>query len=132
MVRDPQYIDPSNIYRNKSKPLVSVIMNCYNCEKYLVESIDSVINQSYSNWELIFWDNVSVDGTANIVHCYDDARIRYFCGSKTAPLGGARNLALSQVRGEFIAFLDSDDKWMSNKLDLQVSWFNVKDRKSVV
>ena len=57
-------------------PLISIIMNCYNGEKYLQEALDSVINQTYKNWELIFWDNQSTDKSANIVHSYNDNRIK--------------------------------------------------------
>jgi glycosyltransferase involved in cell wall biosynthesis len=106
-----------------TKPLISIIMNGYNCEKYMIESIDSILKQSYLNWELIFWDNASTDSTASIISDYDDIRIRYFCGEENVPLGQARNLALSQAHGEFLAFLDSDDKWLPNKLDIQINYF---------
>lgn len=105
------------------RPLVSVIMNCYNGERYLREAIDSVRQQSYGNWELVFWDNASEDGTAEIVHSYADGRIRYHLSSQTTPLGSARNSAIAQANGEFIAFLDSDDRWLPAKLELQVRWF---------
>lgn len=104
-------------------PLVSVIMNCYNGERYLREAIDSILRQTYGNWELVFWDNASEDGTAEIVHSCVDGRIRYYRSSQTTPLGSARNSAIAQARGEFIAFLDSDDKWLPDKLELQVRWF---------
>ena len=61
-----------------NRPLVSVIMNCYNGDKFLKEAIDSVLSQTYSNWELIFWDNQSVDDSASIVNSYGDIRLRYF------------------------------------------------------
>ena len=59
------------------QPLVSVIMNCYNSDKYLKEAIDSVYNQSYSNWEIIFWDNASNDSSSAIAKSYDE-RLKYF------------------------------------------------------
>ena len=58
--------------------LVSIIMNCYNGEKYLQEALDSIIDQTYKNWELIFWDNQSIDNSTNIVLSYNDHRIKYF------------------------------------------------------
>jgi len=103
-------------------PLVSVLMNCYNCEAFLREAIESVYSQTYSNWELIFWDNASSDGSAEIAQSYDQ-RLRYFRGDETIPLGAARNRALEQVHGEYIAFLDSDDLWDAQKLERQVPLF---------
>jgi len=105
-------------------PLVSVIMNCYNGERYLREAIESVLNQNYPNWELVFFDNASTDGTAEVVREYSDLRIRYFRGEETIPLGAARNLAIAEVRGEYIAFLDSDDRWLPEKLALQLRCFD--------
>ncbi len=107
-------------------PKVSVIMNCLNGEKYLREAIDSVYAQTYTDWEIIFWDNASTDDTRNMVHGYDD-RLRYFRGEKTIPLGEARNKALSEARGEYIAFLDCDDRWMPQKLERQIPLFEDPD-----
>lgn len=100
------------------KPLVSVIMNCLNSEKYLREAIDSVYAQTYANWEIVFWDNASTDGSAAIARSYDD-RLRYFRGDTTVKLGHARNLAIAESRGELIAFLDCDDLWLPEKLAKQ-------------
>lgn len=91
------------------KPLVSVIINCYNSEKYLKETIDSLISQTYENWEAIFWDNCSVDRTAEIINSYGNPKFRYFLAEKNTPLGEARNLAMENVRGVYTCFLDSDD-----------------------
>lgn len=102
------------------KPLVSVIINCYNGEKYLREAIDSVIAQTYENWELVFWDNQSTDSTREIVESYKDSRIHYFYAPKHTPLGEARNLAVEKANGEYINFLDADDVWSANKLEKQV------------
>jgi|WetSurMetagenome_2_1015567.scaffolds.fasta_scaffold160402_2 glycosyltransferase involved in cell wall biosynthesis len=104
------------------KPLVSIIMNCLNCEKYLREAIESVYAQTYPRWEIIFWDNASTDRSAAIARDYDD-RLRYFRGDHTVLIGAARNEALKQVRGEFIAFLDCDDLWLPTKLEKQVPLF---------
>lgn len=103
-------------------PLVSVIMNCLNGERYLREAIDSVYSQTYLNWEIIFWDNASTDRSAEIAGSYDD-RIRYFHGDKTVPLGEARNKALKEAQGSIIAFLDCDDIWLPEKLAMQVPLF---------
>ncbi|PHM16503.1 MAG: glycosyl transferase, partial [Sulfuricurvum sp. PD_MW2] len=106
-----------------NQPLVSVIMNCYNSDTYLREAIDSVITQSYQNWEIIFWDNQSTDTSANIIASYNDQRIKYFYAPEHTILGEARNLALTQVSGQLIAFLDCDDLWEEQKLELQVQTF---------
>ena len=78
----------------KLYPLVSVVMNCYNGEKYLREAIDSVISQTYPNWELIFWDNLSVDGSSGIVKSYSDVRIKYYKASEF--LNGSSLLSVGQ------------------------------------
>jgi len=105
------------------QPLVSVIMNCFNGEKYLREAIDSVKAQTYQNWELIFWDNQSTDQSAKIVQSYDDPRIYYFYAPNHTLLYEARNYAIEQSNGDLIAFLDVDDWWEPKKIDLQVPKF---------
>lgn len=112
-------------------PKVSVIMNCLNCEKYLKAAVDSVYAQTYKDWEIIFWDNASTDRSAQIARSYDD-RLRYFRGEETIPLGAARNKALEQARGEFIAFLDCDDLWVPEKLEKQMSLFRENPQIAVV
>ena len=97
--------------RKVEQPLVSVIINCFNGEKYLSEAINSVLLQTYKNWELIFWDNQSSDRSAEIALSYDDPRIKYFYASKHTLLYEARNQAIEKSKGEFIAFLDVDDWW---------------------
>lgn len=108
-------------------PLVSIVINAFNAEKYLNETIDSVFSQTYTNWEIIFWDNKSTDSTKNIIKNYDDKRIKYFLASKFTELGEARNMAISRSSGEFIAFLDSDDIWMPRKLEKQIPLFRNKN-----
>ena len=105
-------------------PLVSIIINAFNAEKYLSKTIDSVLSQSYTNWEIIFWDNQSTDDTKAIVDTYTDSRIHYFMAPKFTELGEARNLAIAKSSGQFLAFLDSDDLWMPSKLEKQLPIFN--------
>jgi glycosyltransferase involved in cell wall biosynthesis len=107
---------------NAPRPLVSIIMNCWNCEKYLREALDSVYAQTYPHWEIIFWDNASLDHSGEMARSYDH-RLRYFKGEVTIPLGAARNKALEQAKGEFIAFLDCDDVWLPKKLEKQIPLF---------
>jgi glycosyltransferase involved in cell wall biosynthesis len=112
---------------NKKIPLVSIIMNCYNGEAYLKESIESILSQTYKNWELIFWDNLSKDNSAKVLKNYKDERLKYFISEKHTPLYEARNLAIEKSEGEYIAFLDTDDIWVKNKLELQMKYFFTKD-----
>lgn len=102
------------------QPLVSVIMNCYNSAKYLREAIESVLVQTYQNWEIIFWDNQSTDESATIFKSYADARLRYFLAPEFTKLGRARNLAVAHATGEWLGFLDCDDVWLPEKLARQV------------
>ena len=101
---------------------VSVIMNCFNGEKYLAEAIETVYSQTYKNWEIIFWDNASKDKSAEIARSYDD-KLKYFRGENNVKLYQARNFAISQATGEYIAFLDCDDMWLPDKLEKQVEIF---------
>ncbi len=107
----------------RKKPLVSIIMNCLNGEKYLKFSLHSVINQNYKNWELIFWDNKSTDNSVNIIKSVKDSRIKYFKAKKRTVLYEARNLAIRKAKGEFISFLDVDDFWSKDKLSKQIPKF---------
>lgn len=107
--------------------LVSIIMPCYNSRQYINYSIESVIKQTYSNWELIIIDDCSTDNSNEIINsfCEKDNRIRYLktdfpSGSPTIP----RNLGIENSSGRFIAFLDSDDLWNENKLENQIYLFN--------
>ncbi len=104
-------------------PLVSIMMNCYNGEKYLQEALESVFAQTYQNWELIFWDNQSTDQSAKIFQSYDDKRLKYFYAPNHTFLYEARNNAIKKVSGEFFAFLDVDDWWAPEKLEKQIPLF---------
>ncbi|MDA9030983.1 glycosyltransferase [Candidatus Pseudothioglobus singularis] len=107
----------------KQKPLVSIIMNCFNGEKYLKHAVNSVLAQSYTNWEIIFWDNQSTDRSASIFNNYDDSRLRYFYAPTHTLLYDARNWAIQESNGEFLAFLDVDDWWLPEKLEKQIILF---------
>lgn len=101
------------------KPAISVVMCCYNAEKYIAETIESVLNQTYTNFEFIIWNDGSNDGTEQIVKSYKDHRIRYFYHNNLG-LGNALNLACSEVRTEYIARIDADDICMADRLDMQL------------
>jgi glycosyltransferase involved in cell wall biosynthesis len=105
------------------EPKVSILMNCYNGEKYLREAIDSVLAQTYKNWEIIFWDNQSIDRSAEIFRSYDDKRLRYFFAPEHTDLGGGRARAWQYLTGDFIGVLDADDVWLPHKLEKQIPLF---------
>ncbi len=90
---------------------VSIIINCFNGEKYLKQTLDSILGQEYKNWELIFWDNKSTDSSPVILKTYNDERIKYFLATEHTSLYTARNLAAEKATGDFLAFLDCDDWW---------------------
>ncbi|QAY68577.1 glycosyltransferase family 2 protein [Paenibacillus protaetiae] len=102
--------------------LVSIIMPTYNCSKYIRDTIQSVLNQTYSNWELIIVDDCSTDDTSIIVKDYqkNDSRILYHKMQKNSGAAVARNKAIDLAKGSYIAFLDSDDLWFPDKLDKQI------------
>jgi glycosyltransferase involved in cell wall biosynthesis len=98
-------------------------MNCFNGETYLRKAIDSVYSQTYTNWEIVFWDNASTDNSVNIVKNYDN-KIKYYIGNVTVPLYRARNSAIEKCNGQMVTFLDCDDIWIKNKLMSQVELYN--------
>ncbi len=106
-------------------------MNCHNGEKFLEQSIKSIISQSYKKWELIFWDNQSKDKSAEIVKNFKDPRVKYFKGNKLVNLYAARNLALKKASGKYISFLDTDDIWDKNFLSAHLKKI-IKDSCDIV
>jgi glycosyltransferase involved in cell wall biosynthesis len=102
-------------------PNVSIIMNVRNGAATLRAALESAFAQSYRDWELIVWDDCSSDDSAAIVADFNDPRVRYFLSPRDTSLGQARDLAMRQARGEWLAFLDQDDIWLPRKLELQVA-----------
>ena len=99
----------------KKSPLVSIIMNCYNGEKFLEKSLKSITDQTYKNWELIFWDNNSNDNSKKVFKKFTDKRFKYYKSKKVLNLYHARNLAIKHAKGNYICFLDVDDLWVRKK-----------------
>ena len=93
----------------QSKKLVSIIINCYNGEKYLFQALESVKSQTYQNFELIFYDNCSTDNSKKIFDSLRDVRFFYYKSKKKLPLGVARLKALKKSKGDFFLFFDCDD-----------------------
>lgn len=102
--------------------VVSIVMPMYNCEKYVAQSIESVISQTYPYWELLIVDDVSSDLSCQIAEEYSrkDDRIRFLRNEKNSGAAISRNYALREASGKWIAFLDSDDLWLPTKLAKQV------------
>lgn len=108
---------------NKLNKLVSIIMPSYNTEKYISETIKSVLAQTYKNWELIIVDDCSTDNTDEVVKRFlSDERIRYLKNPHNSGAAVSRNRALREAKGKWIAFLDSDDLWMPEKLMWQIKF----------
>ncbi|MBF4517591.1 glycosyltransferase [Flavobacterium sp. ANB] len=108
--------------------LISIIMPAYNAENYISDSINSVIAQTYHNWELIIVDDGSVDNTSQIVKEWElkDNRIQYYY-QQNGKQGKARNLGISKSKGIYLAFLDADDLWLPEKLDIQIKAIQEKN-----
>ena len=99
---------------------VSIILNCRNGAEYLKDTLEAIKQQSFSDYEIIFWDNCSTDNSAQIAKTFDK-RLRYFWGEEMLPLGAARNKAIACAQGDYIAFVDCDDLWDREKLEKQVN-----------
>ncbi len=109
---------------NPIKDLVSIITPVYNAETTLKTTLDSILNQTYTNWELIMVNDASSDQSATIAKTYlsKDKRIQWIDLTQNVGAAKARNLAIDRARGQYIAFLDADDVWDSTKLEKQVSF----------
>tara|TARA_B100000035_G_C21031490_1_gene568763 strand:- start:2595 stop:3461 length:867 start_codon:yes stop_codon:yes gene_type:complete len=112
--------------------LVSIIINCHNGEKFLQRCLQSVINQSYKNWEIIFWNNSSTDNSREIFQSYKDKRFNYYESTNMTNLSTARNFAILKSKGKFISFLDVDDYWKEDKLYKQISFFKKNNKTSLL
>jgi glycosyltransferase involved in cell wall biosynthesis len=104
-----------------SDPLVSVVIPTFNRARYLCEAIDSVLNQTYPYWELIIVDDGSTDETQSNLETLADARVQVLRRPHEGNVARARNVGLERARGHYVAFLDSDDRWMPSKLQFQVA-----------
>ena len=110
------------------RELVSIIMPSFNTGQFIADAIESVINQSYNNWELIIIDDCSRDNTDDVVEYYlRDTRIQYYKNPANMGAAYSRNRALQIAKGKWIAFLDSDDIWHSDKLKKQITFMENND-----
>lgn len=110
-------------------PLVSIIMPCYNAERYIAQSIESILAQTYQNWELLITDDCSKDNSVKIATKYSlqDDRISLLVTDEHQGIARTRNMSISRARGRFVAFLDSDDIWYPEKLEKQVNYMLEND-----
>ncbi|MEG0826068.1 MAG: glycosyltransferase family 2 protein [Bacilli bacterium] len=118
------------MYKNSrinDQPLVSIVTPVFNAERFIIETILSVINQTYSNWEMLIIDDISIDNTLKIVKSFEkkDSRIRVFSLQEKGGASLARNKGIFESKGKYIAFLDADDIWMPNKLTVQIELMEV-------
>ena len=108
-------------WKKKKKDLVSVIMSNYNYSNFLTSSINSVLNQTYKNIELIIIDDASTDDSVDTINSIKDKRIKLIKNKKNKGVSESRNIGVKEAKGEFIAFIDSDDIWSKNKLEDQIN-----------
>ena len=106
--------------------LVSIITPSYNSADFIAETIEAIINQTYTNWELLITDDCSTDNTVSVIKEYanKDSRIKYFRLLENSGAGVARNKSIKEAKGRFIAFCDSDDCWLSDKLEKQLDFMD--------
>lgn len=107
---------------SNNKVLVSVVIPTYNRSSLIKNTIDSVLNQTYENFELIIVDDASTDNTEEIIRKYEDVRIRFIKLEENSQGTKPRNIGIQQSKGEYIALLDSDDEWLPTKLEKQVEF----------
>lgn len=105
-----------------TNPLVSIVMAAYNAENFIVSTVNSIFSQTYTNWELIIVDDLSKDRTREIIQKIDDNRIRLIISEKNGGPGVARNKGIEAAKGQFLAFLDTDDIWSPDKIQKQVEF----------
>ena len=108
---------------------VAVICNCYNGASYLKEAIESVLSQTYKNFEFLLIDNFSTDETKNIFKSFPDQRLKYYKTKSHLKLGDARNYALQFVNSDYISFIDADDIWIEDKLSKQINFMHIQNVK---
>ncbi|MDO8344184.1 MAG: glycosyltransferase [Cellvibrio sp.] len=116
--------------KDNARPLVSVVIPTYNHAHFLDRALQSVLDQTYTNWEAIIIDNHSIDNTDEVVHRFIDPRITLLKINNNGVIGASRNMGIRAAKGDWIAFLDSDDWWMPNKL--QVCQSHIRDDIDVV
>ena len=103
---------------NSSEPLISIIIPTYNHSRYLGRALQSIYDQTYGNWEAIIIDNHSTDDTCDVVKKFDDPRVSYLKIHNGGIIAASRNMGINAAKGNWLAFLDSDDWWSADKLEI--------------
>lgn len=109
---------------NFEKDLVSIVTPNFNCVHFIAQTIESVLSQTYKNWEMLIIDDCSTDGSYEIAleYAQKDSRIKVFRNEKNSGAAISRNRAIEESQGEYLAFLDSDDLWIPEKLEKQITF----------
>ncbi len=113
-------------------PLITIIVPTYNMAALLKEAINSVLSQTYQNWELLIIDNFSTDNTIEVINKFEDTRIKTFQLNNNGSIAISRNYGIKKALGDWIAFLDSDDIWYSNRLTTILNNLNLKDLPDLI
>jgi teichuronic acid biosynthesis glycosyltransferase TuaG len=115
--------------KESKQPLVSIVVPVYNAARFMDDTIQTVLNQTYQNWELLLVDDCSSDDSVQIIQKYlkKEKRIKLFKLSENSGAAIARNTGIDKAKGHYLAFLDADDLWMNNKLELQVAFMQEKN-----
>jgi len=116
----------------KKKPLVSVLLNCYNAERHIKFAIKSVLDQNFKDFELIIWDDASTDNTDKVIKRFKSNKIKYFKNNKHLGLGKSRIAASKKIKGKFVCIIDADDVFYKKKLLEQVKFIDIKSNISFV
>ena len=111
-------------------PLISIVIPTYNRADLIPKAIQSVLDQTYQNWELIIVDNYSDDGTKEVIESFKDSRISMLLLPRTGSVAASRNMGVHHSKGEWVAFLDSDDWWFPTKLSSVCEVINTRIPKS--
>ena len=106
---------------------VSVVIPVHNAEKYILKTIESVLNQTYENTEIILCENTSTDKTKEVLSSIDNPKIKVMLLEDVSDAAGARNAGIKEANGRFIAFLDADDLWVNDELSKQIEFMKEKD-----
>lgn len=127
-------MDAEHRKTEKTLPLVSVVIPAYNAEPYVSQTLDSVLHQTYENFEVIIVDDCSEDNTWSVLQSYAavEKRIRLFQNKENSGVSKTRNFAVAEAKGELIAYLDSDDVWEESKLEKQVRLYLEKPDAALI
>ena len=124
LIKNIMVIDSHTINMASQKIKFSIVIPTYNQSEFLSKALDSILGQTYTNWEVIIIDNNSIDNTQTIIESYQDHRIKSYKIKNDGVIALSRNLGIEKSNGEYISFLDSDDFWFPNKLERVLSYIN--------